>query len=85
MRFGSPSQGLGPGVTPGLQVSVSSLRCEGNEVVAGISDLWYVCLWIHTRDRLPLLFGETVYASLWGASVGLVLDVLHFKSRDLPP
>lgn len=61
---------------------MSSLRRDGNKVGAGTSDLWHVCLWIH---RLPLLFGETASPSLWGAAVGLVLDVLYFKSRDLPP
>lgn len=81
-RDPNQSQGLGPGIRPGPQTSLSSLRCEGSEVGAGTPNLW-PCLWIHTREHLPLLFGETASPSLWGAAVSLILDVLHFQSRDL--
>lgn len=79
------SQGLGPGISPGLQTSVSSLRCEGNELGAGTPELWLICLWVHTREHSPLLLGETASPSLWGASVTLILDVLHFQSRNFMP
>lgn len=79
------TQRLGPDISPGVEASGSSLRCEGNEVGASTPDLWHVCHWIHTREHSPLLFGDTGSPSLWGAPVSLILDVLHFQSRDLMP
>lgn len=52
---------------------------------AGTPDLWHVCLWIHTKEHSPLLFGDTASPFLWGAAVSPILDVLHFQSRDLMP